>query len=146
MTLTPAQKRQAEFREVTAPSPQPPAEPIARAIDGTRSGDESAERHVAAPADAGHDVEAVARHQGHAVARLPSQARTAEAGQDASGWPHTASEPINDLRDLDREGPRMAPGTPHPDRFLAERGWEVGRHGIYTRTGRHQPDREFEAG
>jgi hypothetical protein len=47
------------------------------------------------------------------------------------------------IRDAEA-GPQ--PGTPHPDPFLAVRGWEVGATGIYERTGHRQVDRELEAG
>src|SRR5438094_978652 len=46
-----------------------------------------------------------------------------------------------------RDGMR---GAPHPDPFLAGRGWQVNEHGIYTRRAQPEPqappERELEAG
>lgn len=46
--------------------------------------------------------------------------------------------------------PDRTPGAPHPDPFLASRGWHVNKHGVYVRRAEHEPqvppDRELEAG
>jgi hypothetical protein len=111
-----------------------------------RAGHEAADRSVAAQADAGSDVDTIARNQDDAVARLASEADTAKGRAYAGAYAFTASALVNDLRDLDRQPPHMVPGTPHPDPFLAAHGWEVGKHGIYTRTGHRQTGRDLEAG
>jgi hypothetical protein len=46
--------------------------------------------------------------------------------------------------------PDRTPGVPHPDPFLAARGWRAGKHGVYVRKPGPQaaprPDKELEAG
>jgi hypothetical protein len=46
--------------------------------------------------------------------------------------------------------PDRTPGAPHPDPFLASRGWHVNKHGVYVRHAEQEPeasrDRELEAG
>jgi hypothetical protein len=46
--------------------------------------------------------------------------------------------------------PDRTPGAPHPDPFLASRGWHVNKHGVYVRRAEPEPeaprDRELEAG
>jgi hypothetical protein len=77
---------------------------------------------------------------------VASHADAPQARAFANAYAVTASALVAGLRDLSRPQPRMEPGTPHPDPQLAARGWEVGAHGIYTRTGRRQADHELEAG
>jgi hypothetical protein len=55
----------------------------------------------------------------------------------------TAEQQITkEEKDLDQ--PDLTPGTPHPDPYLAAKGWHVCGHGIYTRhpDGPLQPEPE----
>ena len=54
----------------------------------------------------------------------------------------TSAVYLNISRDLLPE-PDRTPGAPHPDPFLAERGWQVNEHGIYSR--KPDPDRARQA-
>ena len=111
-----------------------------------REGQEAAERAITSEADAGMEKDAIARSQDDIANGLLSEAATAEACGFARSYSVTASALVADLRDVSCAEPSREPGTPHPDPFLAARGWEVGRSGIYTRTAQRQPDRELEAG
>jgi hypothetical protein len=46
--------------------------------------------------------------------------------------------------------PDRSPGAPHPDTFLASRGWHANKHGVYLRHAEQEPEaprnRELEAG
>ena len=58
---------------------------------------------------------------------------------------------MKELRECDPlPEPDRTPGAPHPDPFLADRGWHVNEHGIYTRRPEPQSgprlEKDFEAG
>jgi hypothetical protein len=58
---------------------------------------------------------------------------------------------VRELRERDPlPEPDRMPGAPHPDPFLAGRGWQVNEHGIYTRRAQPEPqappERELQAG
>ncbi len=114
--------------------------------EGAREGHEAAERAITTQADAGMDTDAIARRQDDIANGLMSEAATTAGRAFARNYSFTASALVAGLRDVNRAEPSREPGTPHPDPFLAARGWEVGQSGIYTRTARRQPDRELEAG
>jgi hypothetical protein len=104
-----------------------------------RAGHQAAQRSSTAQAVASADAGTIARHQDDAITQPPSEADAPQARALAGTLAH-------DPPGLSRAQPRMEPGTPHLDPRLAARGWEVGTHGIYTRTGRRQPGRELEVG
>jgi hypothetical protein len=62
----------------------------------------------------------------------------------------SAAAEVRELRRRDPlPEPDRTPGAPHPDPFLASRGWHINEHGIYTRRGEPEPqapEREPEAG
>jgi len=60
-----------------------------------------------------------------------------------TGDDQVTDEPVRDLREPDADRPSAAPGTPHPDPFLATRGWQTCEHGhgIYIR---REPQRETD--
>ena len=62
----------------------------------------------------------------------------------------TAATYVRELRERDPlSEPDRTPGALHPDPFLAERGWHVNEHGIYTRYAQPEPqppEHELEAG
>jgi hypothetical protein len=45
-----------------------------------------------------------------------------------------------------RPEPDRTPGAPHPDPFLASRGWHVNEHGLYTRRPRPDPQPQARPG
>jgi len=67
----------------------------------------------------------------------PAVPRPVSRDPDAAltGVGQTTAAIARDLRELDADRPPTAPGTPHPDRFLAARGWQTCEHGhgIYVR-------------
>jgi len=76
--------------------------------------------------------------EGQAYTRALSEAAATEVAE------LRAREPLPE--------PDRTPGAPHPDPFLAARGWHVSQHGLYTRRPTpqpqpaHGPDKELEAG
>lgn len=121
---------------------------VPRPAEGARDGRQAAERSITSRAEAGMDADAIARHHDDAAARLLSEAGTPGERSYADSYSFTGDALVSDLRDLEREPPRLIPGTPHPDPFLADRGWEASRHGVWVRTGTRTaaPDIELEAG
>jgi hypothetical protein len=85
------------------------------------------------------------------VARLLNDASTPEGRACARAFSDTAAAQVRELRTHDPlPEPDRMPGAPHPDPFLAARGWHVNQHGIYTRRDEPEPEplleRELEAG
>lgn len=85
------------------------------------------------------------------AARLLSDPSTPEARAYARAFSDAAAARVREARERDPlPEPDRTPGTPHPDPFLAERGWHVNEHGIYTRNPQPQAtpqsDKELEAG
>jgi hypothetical protein len=81
--------------------------------------------------------------------RLLNDARTPEAYTRA--FSDTAPAHVRALQERDPlPEPDRTPGAPHPDPFLANRGWHVNQRGIYTRRAEPDPqaapERELEAG
>jgi hypothetical protein len=112
-----------------------------------------AEATVAAPAQqAGAGISPQGTGHGHdeIAARLfdPS---TPEDHAYAGALSDIAAARVKELRQhhLLAE-PDHTPGAPHPDPFLASRGWHVNQHGIYTRRAEPEPqatpEYELEAG
>jgi len=97
------------------------------------NGRQLADQLVRAQADAGMPAERIGRQQEGVIASLLSDAETAGGKAFATGYATTAETYISDLKALDRPEPDRTPGAPHPDPFLAERGWRTCEHGIYVR-------------
>jgi hypothetical protein len=85
------------------------------------------------------------------AARQLNDPSTPEGRAFARALSDTAAAYLRELRKRDPlpEHDRT-PGTPHPDQFLASRGWHVNEHGVYSREPEPQvlsrPDNELEAG
>jgi hypothetical protein len=82
---------------------------------------------------------------------LLNDARTPESHAYARAFSDTAAIDVRQRRERHwLPEPDRTPGAPHPDPFLASRGWRVNRHGIYTRRAQPEPQappgREPEAG
>ena len=125
----------------------------AKLADARQAGAGAAAQLITRQADAGMDAAATGRTQGDIATGLLADADTEEVQAFAQEFGDTTGVLGRDLRDLERERDHdrgMAPGTPHPDPFLAERGWHVCSHGLYTRrTGPERqapPEPELEAG
>jgi hypothetical protein len=83
--------------------------------------------------------------------RLPSGPGTPLRQAYSRAFSDTAAAHVRELRKHDPlPEPDRTPGTPHPDQFLASRGWHVNDHGVYTRRAESQAQprlrRELEAG
>jgi hypothetical protein len=102
-------------------------------------GRETAGQHIIAQADAGMAPDAIARRQEDIVASLLAGAQTPGGQVFAREYADTVGTYVRDLRELD--GPSLTPGTPHPDPYLAAKGWHVCGHGIYAR----HPDGPLQA-
>jgi hypothetical protein len=79
--------------------------------------------------------------------RLLNNPITPEGEAYASAFSDTAAANVRELRERDPlPEPDRTPGAPHPDPFLASRGWHMNEHGIYTRQAEPQmpPQREKE--
>jgi hypothetical protein len=80
-----------------------------------------------------------------------NDASTPEGQAYARAFSDTAGAYVKNLRERDPlPEPDRTPGAPHPDPFLASRGWHVNEHGIYIRLAELQPqallEGELEAG
>jgi hypothetical protein len=82
--------------------------------------------------------------------RLLDDARTPEAQAHSRAFSDTAATRVRELRERDPlPEPDRTPGAPHPDPFLANRGWHVNEYGIYSRRAEPEPqvpEHELEAG
>ena len=89
--------------------------------------------------------------QDEVTTRLLDDARTLEGQAYAMAFSENTATQVRELRKRDPlPEPDRTPGAPHPDPFLAGRGWQVNEHGIYTRRiqpgPQAAPEREVEAG
>lgn len=102
-------------------------------------------------ADAGMTPGAAGHGQDQITVRLLNDPSTSEGQACANASSHAAAGRVGEPRERDRQPePDRIPGAPHPDPFLASRGWHVNEHGIYTRCAQREPHpppgRELEAG
>jgi hypothetical protein len=89
--------------------------------------------------------------QHEVTTRLLNDARTLEGRAYARAFSDIAATRVRKLRERDPlPEPDRRPGSPHPDPFLAGRGWHVNQHGICARRAQPEPqaapEREVEAG
>jgi hypothetical protein len=104
-------------------------------------------------ADAGITPDLVGKGQDEAAERLLDDASSPQGQDCAKAFSDAATARARELRRRDPLlEPDRTPGTPHPDPFLASRGWHVNEHGLYTRRARPdpqpqaRPDHDLEAG
>lgn len=89
--------------------------------------------------------------QHEATTRLLNDARAPLVQARTRAFSDTAATRVRELRERDPlPEPDRRPGAPHPDPFLAGRGWRVNERGIYIRRAEPEPqappERELEAG
>jgi hypothetical protein len=102
-------------------------------------------------ADADLAPERAGRSQDEVTNRLLDDSITPESQAYTRAFSDTAAADVRELRERDPlPEPDRTPGAPHPDPFLASRGWHMNEHGIYTRQPEPQvppqPHKELEAG
>ncbi len=103
-----------------------------------RAGADDAGRVTTRLLEAGVSRDRIADLQHDTAARLLSEAQTSAGRAHAAAFDDTSRSLLADLRDdagRAGRGPEAASlpdGTPHPDRFLAARGWQTDR-GVYVR-------------
>jgi hypothetical protein len=129
-----AQRAEAEARQADAGPPN-----VETAVDAVRS------RNV------GLAPERVEESRAEIAARLLNDPSTPEGQAFAQAVSDTTAAHVRELRERDPlPEPGRIPGTPHPQQFLANRGWHVNEHGIYCRERETQAlprsDKELEAG
>jgi hypothetical protein len=127
------------------------AESEARLTDARKAGTEPSPDPITQQADAGTTPQRAGDSQGAIADRLLNDASTPEGQAYARAFSDTAAAHVKELRERDpRPEPDRTPGAPHPDPFLADRGWHVNEHGIYTRRPEPQAaprvEKDLEAG
>jgi hypothetical protein len=83
------------------------------------------------------------------TAHLLCDAATSQGQAYAGAFSDAAATYLKELRERHPLPEDRMPGAPHPDPFLAKRGWQVNKHGIYTRRAEPEPEppeRDLEAG
>ena len=115
-------------------------------ISAAQAGYETADQITRAQADAGMDPDRIGERADDLAAELWNDAMTDEGRAFAREYADTADTYARDLRELDRPlapaAATLPDGTPHPDPFLAGRGWQA-QSGLYVR---REPEMEREAG
>ena len=129
------------------------AESEAKLADTRNVGAETAADPIAQQADADTTPERAGDSQDETITRLLNDASTPEGQAYARALSGTAAAYVRELRERDPlPEPDRTPGAPHPDPFLASRGWHINKHGIYTRRAEPEPqaaprgEKELEAG
>jgi hypothetical protein len=100
-------------------------------------------------ADASTRPEHLADSRDEIAARLLNDASTPEGQAYARAFSDSAAAYVRELRQrAPLPEPDRTAGAPHPDPFLAGRGWHMNEHGIYTRHATPEPqtppERELE--
>jgi len=127
------------------------AESEARLARSREGGAEPPADVIVQRTDAGTSPERARDSQDEIATRLANDASTPEGQAYARAFSDTAATYVRELRERDPlPEPDRIPGAPHPDPFLAGRGWHMNEHGIYTRRAKTQPqappERQLEAG
>jgi len=117
--------------------------------DAREPGAESTADSPTRRADAGISPEVAGYSQDEIAARHLDDPSTAEG--HAGAFSDAAATRVKELRQRDPlPEPDRTRGAPHPDPFLASRGWHANKRGIYTRRTwpepQAPPERDLEAG
>jgi hypothetical protein len=127
------------------------AETEAGPADAHKAGTEAPTDLSPGQGDAAMTPERAGRTQDEITNRLLNNPITPEGQAYARAFSDTAAPGLKKLREQDPlPEPDRTPGAPHPDPFLASRGWHMNEHGIYTHKpepqGPPHPQKELEAG
>jgi hypothetical protein len=125
------------------------AESEARHAETRQAGTDTPAGLTEQQADAGMSSELLAASRDEIAARLLSDASTPEGQAYARALSDSAAAYVRELRQCaPLPEPDRTPGAPHPDPFLASRGWHMNEHGVYTRRATPEPqtppERELE--
>jgi len=126
------------------------AESEARLTDTHQAGAESSADPATQQTGAGMTPQRAGDSLDTIADRLLNDVSTPEGQAYARAFSDTAAAHVKELRERDPlPEPDRTPGVPHPDPFLADRGWHVNKHSIYTRQAEPTPkapqERELEA-
>jgi hypothetical protein len=127
------------------------AESEARLANANKAGTEASTDIVIGQADVDMTPERAGSSQDEITNRLLNDPITPEGQAYARAFSDTAAANVKELRKRDPlPEPDRTLGAPHPDPFLANRGWHMNEHSIYTRKPEPQvppqPQKELEAG
>jgi hypothetical protein len=127
------------------------AESEARLADEHKASTDAPADLIVEQGDADVTLERAGSSQGEIVNRLLNEPITPEGQAYARAFSDSAAANVRELRERDPlPEPDRTSGAPHPDPFLAGRGWHMNEHGIYTREPERQvslrPEKELEAG
>jgi hypothetical protein len=127
------------------------AESEARLTDTRKAGAQPSADQITQQACAGMTSQCAGDSQDAIADRSLNDASTPEGQAYARAFSDTAAAHVKELRERDPlPEPDRTPGAPHPDPFLADRGWQVNEHGIYTRRPEPQAvprlEKDLEAG
>jgi hypothetical protein len=123
----------------------------ARLSDTRKADAKTAADPIARQADAHTTPQRGRDSQDETATRLLDDASTPEGQAFARALSETAPTHVKELRERDPlPEPDRTPGAPHPDPFLASRGWHVNQHSLYSRKPEPQaaprPEKDLEAG
>jgi hypothetical protein len=123
------------------------AESEARPADTHIAGTDTPTRVITEHADTDMTPERAGSSRDEVTDWLLNDSITPEGQAYARAFSETAAANLRELRERDPlPEPDRTPGAPHPDPFLASRGWHINEHGIYSRKPEPQPQKELEAG
>jgi hypothetical protein len=127
------------------------SESEATLADARTAGAEPTANLITQQADAGRTPERARDSQTEIADWLLNDTSTPEGQAYARAFSDTAAASVKELRKRDPlPEPDRTPGAPHLDPFLANRGWHINEHGIYTRRAEPErqapPERQLEAG
>jgi hypothetical protein len=116
------------------------AESEARHAEARRAGTDTPASLIAQQADAGTRPEHLADSRDEVAARLLNDTSTPEGQAYAQAFSDSAATYLRELRErAPLPEPDRTPGAPHPDPFLAGRGWHMNEDGVYTRRATPEP-------
>jgi len=127
------------------------AESEASLAEAHKAGADTPADLIIEQADADMAPERAGSSQDEVADRLLDDSITPEGQAYTRAFSDTAAANVRELRERDPlPEPDRTLGAPHPDPFLASRGWHTNEHGIYTRKSEPQvpprPEKELEAG
>jgi hypothetical protein len=127
------------------------AESEARLTEGRKAGVQPSADPITQQPCAGMTPQCAGNSQDAHADRLPNDASTPEGQAYARAFSDMAAARVKELQECDPlPEPDRTTGAPHPDPFLADRGWHLNEHGIYTRRPEPQTaprlEKDLEAG